>query len=71
VILLAEWEEFAEEKKDATINAITKTLTEKTWPVRVSDYSGPISPLCTGRAVNILCMQNSSLGVNTLGFWHS
>jgi hypothetical protein len=29
VILLAEWEEFAEEKKDATINTIAKALTDK------------------------------------------
>lgn len=41
--LIAEWEEFAEEKKDVTINTIAKALTEKTWPVKVIDHSGAIA----------------------------
>jgi hypothetical protein len=49
VTLLAKWEEFAEEKKDATINTIAKALTEKTLPVLVSDHSGAlVEPLQVG-----------------------
>ena len=41
--------EFAEEKKDATINTIAKALTDKTWPVKVSGHSGAIAePLKVG-----------------------
>jgi hypothetical protein len=49
VTLLAKWEEFAEEKKDATINTIATALTDKTLPVLVSDHSGAlVEPLQVG-----------------------